>query len=84
MDIYVDDIKLDVKKEQLETVVSPEDIEGVDVHKNSEGRGAIYVTTKKNAGKTSAKGSMKVEGKVMDEQGEPIIGASVLIAGRYY
>ena len=29
--------------------------------------------------KTIAKGNMKVEGKVVDEQGEPVIGAAVLI-----
>ena len=31
--------------------------------------------------KTIAKGNMKVEGKVVDEQGEPVIGAAVLIEG---
>ncbi|WP_289147457.1 carboxypeptidase-like regulatory domain-containing protein, partial [uncultured Bacteroides sp.] len=31
--------------------------------------------------KTIAKGNMKVEGKVVDEQGKPVIGATVLIEG---
>lgn len=31
--------------------------------------------------KTIAKDNMKVEGKVVDEQGEPVIGAAVLIEG---
>ena len=47
------------------------------------GKGAIYITTKKGKGveKTSAQGNMKVEGRVQDKQGEPVVGASVLIEG---
>lgn len=81
MEVYVDGVKIDLKKEQLNTVVSPEDIAGVGVKKSEGGKGAIHVITKKNAAKTSAEGNMKVEGKVIDEQGDPIIGASVLIEG---
>ena len=46
-------------------------------------KGEIYITTKKTKAveKTIAKGNMKVEGKVVDEQGEPVIGAAVLIEG---
>ena len=46
-------------------------------------RDRIYITTKKTKAveKTIAKGNMKVECKVVDEQGEPVIGAAVLIEG---
>ena len=55
----------------------------IEVKKEAGGKGEIYITTKKTKAveKTIAKGNMKVEGKVVDEQGEPVIGAAVLIEG---
>ncbi|CAK7065103.1 MAG: hypothetical protein BACD_03075 [Bacteroides rodentium] len=81
VDIYVDRVKIDLVGKGLEDVISADQIANINVDKIPGKKGVISITTKKNAGKTSAKGSMKVEGKVVDEQGEPIVGAAVLIEG---
>lgn len=80
MDVYVDGVKIDLSG-KLEDVISADQIANINVDKIPDKKGVISITTKKNAGKTSAKGSMKVEGKVIDKEGEPIIGATVLIEG---
>ena len=53
------------------------------VEKGTDGKGQIYITTKDKRGveKTSAKGDMKVEGIVQDKDGEPVVGAAILIEG---
>lgn len=89
--IYVDNVKIDLKGRKLEDIVPADQIESISVSKSTSvdnggtnQNGEIYITTKKNAKgseKTSAKGNMKVEGYVKDEQGEPLINASVLIEG---
>ena len=76
MAVYVDGVKVVNSLNE----VDPDNIEGVEVKKTPDGTGSIHITTKKNAGQTD-KDSMKVEGKVVDEQGEPIIGASILLEG---
>ena len=83
VDIVVDGEKIALNDRALDEVVSPERIESISVEKNAkeEGRGTIYITTKKGVEKTSAKGDMKVEGFVRDKDGEPVVGASVLIEG---
>ena len=67
----------------IDDLIPAENIEGIEVKKEAGGKGEIYITTKKTKAveKTIAKGNMKVEGKVVDEQGEPVIGAAVLIEG---
>ena len=63
----------------IDDLIPAENIEGIEVKKEAGGKGEIYITTKKTKAveKTIAKGNMKVEGKVVDEQGEP----AVLIEG---
>ena len=80
VDIYVDNVKINLEGKELGDVVPADRIASIDVDK-APGKKSISITTKKNAEKASAKGSMKVEGKVVDEQGEPIVGAAVLIEG---
>ena len=46
----------------------------------SEGKENLYFTVK-GGEKASAKGEMRVEGVVRDKDGEPVIGAAVLIEG---
>lgn len=89
--IYIDNVKTDLKGKQIEDVIPADQIESISVSKSTSvdnGKatkgGEIYITTKKNAKgleKTSAKGNMKVEGSVKDVQGNPIIGASIIIEG---
>jgi len=83
VDIYVDGMKVALNGKALDEVVFPDQIESINVEKNAndKGRGAIYITTKKGAEKTAAKGDMKVEGFVCDKDGEPVVGAAVLIEG---
>lgn len=76
MAVYVDGVKVVNSLNE----VDPDNIEGVEVKKTPDGTGSIHITTKKNAGQAD-KDSMKVEGKVVDEQGEPVIGASILLVG---
>ncbi len=89
--IYVDNVQIDLKGRKLEDVIPADQIESISVNKSTSANnsnvtkgGEIYITTKKNAKgseKTSTKGNMKVEGYVKDVQGNPLIGASVIIEG---
>ena len=104
VDVFVDGEKIELSGKALDEVVSPNEIESINVEKNAENanRGKIYITTKKSKGKyttvtsegkenlyftvkggekASAKGEMRVEGVVRDKDGEPVIGAAVLIEG---
>jgi len=84
--IYVDGVEIESKEVDLGSVVPADRIESISVEKDSNsGKGKIYITTKdkKGAEKTSPKGDMKVEGFVQDKDGEPIVGASVLIEGTH-
>ena len=84
--IYVDGVEIESKEVDLGSVVPADRIESISVEKDSNsGKGKIYITTKdkKGAEKTSSKGDMKVEGFVQDKDGEPIVGASVLIEGTH-
>ena len=68
----------------IDDLIPAENIEGIEVKKEAGGKGEIYITTKKTKAVEKTipfKGNMKVEGKVVDEQGEPVIGAAVLIEG---
>lgn len=81
--IYIDGERVDLGTKTIDDLIPAENIEGIEVKKVAGGKGEIYITTKKTKAieKASAQGSMKVEGKVVDEQGEPIVGAAVLIEG---
>ena len=81
--VYIDGEKVDLGTKTIDDLIPAENIEGIEVKKEAGGKGEIYITTKKTKAveKTIAKGNMKVEGKVVDEQGEPVIGAAVLIEG---
>ena len=85
VDIFVDGEKIEMAGRALDEVVPPNRIESISVEKerNEAGRGKIYITTKAKEGveKTSVRGDMKVEGFVQDKDGEPIVGATVLIEG---
>ena len=78
--VYIDGEKVDLGTKTIDDLIPAENIEGIEVKKEAGGKGEIYITTKA-VEKTIAKGNMKVEGKVVDEQGEPVIGAAVLIEG---
>ena len=81
--VYIDGEKVDLGTKTIDDLIPAENIEGIEVKKEAGGKGEIYITTKKTKAveNTIAKGNMKVEGKVVDEQGEPVIGAAVLIEG---
>ena len=81
--IYIDGEKVDLGTKTIDDLIPAENIESIEVKKEAGGKGEIYIATKKIKAveKTSVQGNMKVEGKVVDEQGEPIIGAAVLIEG---
>nr|WP_302829547.1 M56 family metallopeptidase [uncultured Bacteroides sp.] len=84
LEVYVDGIKVDMKGKDLNSVVVPADkIESVSINKTGDNKGAVYIVTKKTKPLegTAAKGEFKVEGKVIDTKGEPVIGASILIEG---
>ena len=104
VDVFVDGEKIELSGKALDEVVSPNEIESINIEKNAEdaNRGKIYITTKKSKGKytmvtsegkeniyftvkggekASVKGEMRVEGVVQDKDGEPVIGAAVLIEG---
>ena len=84
LEVYVDGIKVDMKGKDLNSVVVPADkIESVSINKTGDNKGAVYIVTKKTKPLegTAAKGEFKVEGKVVDTKGEPVIGASILIEG---
>ena len=81
--IYIDGEKVDLGTKTIDDLIPAENIESIEVKKEAGGKGEIYIATKKTKAveKTSVQGNMKVEGKVVDEQGEPVIGAAVLIEG---
>ena len=104
VDVFVDGEKIELSGKALDEVVSPNEIESINIEKNAEdaNRGKIYITTKKSKGKytmvtsegkenvyftvkggekASGKGEMRVEGIVQDKDGEPVIGAIVLLEG---
>ena len=84
VNLYVDGELVKVEGKQIEDIVAADQIESVSVNKSNDGKGDIYIVTKKNAKgqeKTASQGNMKVMGAVKDEKGEPIIAASVLIEG---
>ena len=80
---FVDGVKIDSNVADIGEVVPAERIESMSVEKGTDGKGQIYITTKDKRGveKTSAKGDMKVEGIVRDKDGEPVVGAAILIEG---
>ena len=79
--VYIDGEKVDLGTKTIDDLIPAENIEGIEVKKEAGGKGEIYITTKKTKAVEKTKGNMKVEGKVVDEQGEPVIGAAVLIEG---
>ena len=81
--IYIDGEKVDLGTKTIDDLIPAENIERIEMKKEAGGKGEYYIATKKTKAveKTSVQGNMKVEGKVVDEQGEPIIGAAVLIEG---
>ena len=104
VDVFVDGEKIELSGKALDEVVSPNEIESINIEKNAENanRVKIYITTKKSKGKytmvtsegkenvyftvkggekASGKGEMRVEGVVQDKDGEPVIGAIVLLEG---
>ena len=102
VDVFVDGEKIELSGKALDEVVSPNEIESINVEKNAEdaNRGKIYIKkskgkyttvtsegkeniyfTVKGGEKASVKGEMRVEGVVQDKDGEPVIGAAVLIEG---
>ena len=84
LNVYVDGVLVQLDGKEVKDIVPADQIESVSVNKATDGKGELYIVTKKNAKgaeKTSAQGNMKIEGAVRDVQGEPIIGASILIEG---
>ena len=84
VNLYVDGELVKLEGKQIEDYVPADQIESVSVNKAKDGKGDIYIVTKKNAKgqeKTASQGNMKVMGAVKDEKGEPIIAATVLIEG---
>ena len=82
--IFVDGVKIDSKETDINKVVPADQIKSLNIDKDENGKGIIYITTKKGTGiqKTSVtQGDMKVVGMVQDKDGKPIIGATVLIEG---
>ena len=74
---YIDGKRVDLPQGEdgfKELGISANDIDHVEVKKNDDGTGSLYITTKK-AVKQS--GEMKVQGTVVDKQGEAVIGAYV-------
>lgn len=86
LDIYVDGVKIDLGDRTLNDLMPAEQIKHINVNKNRGEKGEIHITTKKykDAEKNSAQGNLKVEGKVVDEQGNPVIAATVLLEGTTY
>ncbi len=84
VEIFIDGVKVDLQEKKLDELVPSDKIENIKVDKASDGKGKIYITIKKGEkvhNLYAVQGNMKVEGKVVDEKGEPIIGATVLIEG---
>ncbi len=78
--IYIDNVEIDSEGKGLNEVISADEIDNIRVEKDASGKGAIYITSKK-ATKAEKAGYMKVEGQVQDKEGNPVIGASVLLEG---
>lgn len=84
VEVFIDGVKVDLQEKKLDELVPSDKIENIKVDKASDGKGKIYITIKKGEkvhNLYAVQGNMKVEGKVVDEKGEPIIGATVLIEG---
>ncbi len=84
VEVFIDGVKVDLQEKKLDELVPSNKIENIKVDKASDGKGKIYITIKKGEkvhNLYAVQGNMKVEGKVVDEKGEPIIGATVLIEG---
>ena len=81
--VYVDGVKMDMEGKELDEVVSVDQIESIEVRKDENSKGTIYITSKKNKGVmyVPVNDGMKIEGIVQDKDGEPIVGAAVLIEG---
>ena len=74
---YIDGKRVDLPQGEdgfKELGISANDIDHVEVKKNDDGTGCLYITTKKAVEQS---GEMKVQGTVVDKQGEPIIAAYV-------
>ncbi len=83
--VVIDDVMVDEAKLKS---LSPDQIESINILKPEEANifyggagkdGVIVVRTK--AAASTKDGELKVSGRVVDPQGEPVIGASVLIEG---
>lgn len=84
VEVFIDGVKVDLQEKKLDELVPSDKIENIKVDKASDGKGKIYITIKKGEkvhNLYAVQGNIKVEGKVVDEKGEPIIGATVLIEG---
>ncbi len=84
VEVFIDGVKVDLQEKKLDELVPSDKIENIKVDKASDGKGKIYITIKKGEkvhNLYAVQGNMKVEGKVVDEKGEPIMGATVLIEG---
>ena len=84
VEVFIDGVKVDLQEKKLDELVPSDKIENIKIDKASDGKGKIYITIKKGEkvhNLYAVQGNMKVEGKVVDEKGEPIIGATVLIEG---
>ena len=84
INLYIDGELVNMEGKQIEDIIPADQIESVSVNKSNDGKGDIYIVTKKNAKgqeQIASQGNMKVMGAVKDEKGEPIIAASVLIEG---
>ena len=74
---YIDGKRVDLPQGEdgfKELGISANDIDHVEVKKNDDGTGSLYITTKKAVEQS---GEMKVQGTVVDKQGEPVIAAYV-------
>ncbi|WP_294633601.1 TonB family protein [uncultured Bacteroides sp.] len=87
VDVFVDGEKIDLDGKALDEVVSPGKIKSISVEKGVEDtdkkksyKGKIYITTQGNR-PAIAEDEIWVEGIVQDKEGEPVIGATVLIEG---
>ena len=74
---YIDGKRVDLPQGEdgfKELGISANDIDHVEVKKNDDGTGCLYITTKKAVEQSS---EVKVQGQVVDKQGEAVIGAYV-------